>query len=122
MANIISWFEIPAADIHRAATFYGNLFETHLQIQDFGGFKIATFPSGKNEVSGAVVQHEAYKPSYEGGLIYLNGGNDLSLMLAKVEASGGKIIKEKSMISPAMGYMALFEDTEGNRIALHSKN
>jgi hypothetical protein len=41
-------------------------------------------------------------------------------MLDKVEPAGGKILMPKSLISEHWGYMALFEDTEGNRVALHS--
>jgi uncharacterized protein len=40
--------------------------------------------------------------------------------LDKVEAAGGKIVVPKTEISPEHGYMAVFLDTEGNRIALHS--
>ena len=41
--------------------------------------------------------------------------------LEKIEAEGGKILMEKTSISPEIGYMAFFEDTEGNRIAIHSQ-
>jgi hypothetical protein len=37
-----------------------------------------------------------------------------------VEAAGGKILVPKTEISPDYGFMAVFLDTEGNRIALHS--
>jgi predicted enzyme related to lactoylglutathione lyase len=45
---------------------------------------------------------------------------DLSIELGKVEKSGGKILLPKTQISEEVGYMALFSDSEGNRIALHS--
>ena len=38
----------------------------------------------------------------------------------RVEAAGGKIMVPKTQISPDYGYMAVFIDTEGNRIGLHS--
>jgi hypothetical protein len=37
-----------------------------------------------------------------------------------VEAAGGKVLVPKTQISEDYGYMAMFLDTEGNRIALHS--
>jgi predicted enzyme related to lactoylglutathione lyase len=62
-----------------------------------------------------------HKPSAtDGPLVYLNGNPDLQNVLDKVEAAGGKIMVPKTVISPEYGSMAVFIDTEGNRIALHS--
>ncbi len=36
-------------------------------------------------------------------------------------ALGGSILVPKQQISPEHGYMAVFFDTEGNRVALHSR-
>ena len=84
------------------------------------GTKMAFFPSDGTNVSGAIVQGEDYSPSPEGVLAYLNGGKNLETTLSKVENAGGKIIVPKTQISPEMGYFALFIDTEGNKMALHS--
>jgi hypothetical protein len=56
----------------------------------------------------------------EGPLLYLNANPDVQIILDKVEAAGGKILVPKTEISPEYGTMAVFFDTEGNRIALHS--
>ena len=62
-----------------------------------------------------------YKPSpTDGPLIYLNANPDVQNVLDKIEAAGGKIVVPKTEISPEYGHMAVFTDTEGNRIALHS--
>jgi uncharacterized protein len=73
-------------------------------------------------VGGAVVDSGGFhKPSStDGPLIYLNGSPDLQAVLDKVEPAGGKIMVPKTEISPEYGYMAVFIDTEGNRIGLHS--
>ena len=65
------------------------------------------------------MEEKGYEPSSSGALIYLNGGEDLSIPLSRVEAAGGKIIRPKTAIG-ANGFMAQFTDTEGNRIAFHS--
>jgi predicted enzyme related to lactoylglutathione lyase len=62
---------------------------------------------------------EGFEPSTKGALIYLNGGEDLSVPLSKVEAAGGKILLPKTSIG-SNGFMAHIIDTEGNKIALHS--
>jgi len=67
-----------------------------------------------------LVQHEMYKPSADGAVIYLNGNPDLALPLSKVEGAGGKIVMPKTLITEEIGYMAFFIDTEGNKVAMHS--
>ena len=56
----------------------------------------------------------------KGSLVYLNGGEDLKIMLNRVEKAGEKIALTKSAISQDHGFYALFIDTEGNKVALHS--
>ena len=76
-----------------------------------------------NGVTGALADTggEYHKPSAtEGPLLYLNGNPDVQRVLDKVETAGGKIIVPKTEISPEHGHMAVFIDTEGNRIGLHS--
>jgi len=123
--NMISWFEIPVSDIERAKKFYETIFEINLVSMDMGDeFKMEVFPGDENSVSGSLVYNESwYKPSNtDGPLIYLNGNPDLQTIQDKVEQAGGKVTIPKREISPDHGYMAVFEDTEGNRIALHSDN
>jgi len=62
-----------------------------------------------------------HKPSNDGAKIYLNGNPDLANALSKIEAAGGKIVMPKTKISDDIGYMAFFNDTEGNTVALHSQ-
>ncbi|MEO0470636.1 MAG: VOC family protein, partial [Bacteroidota bacterium] len=58
----------------------------------------------------------------EGTIPYLNGGEDLSTILGRVEAAGGTVTMPKTKINDEAGFMAFFLDSEGNRIALHSPN
>jgi hypothetical protein len=53
-------------------------------------------------------------------MLYLNGGDDLDVVLRRVESAGGRVIKQKSAIGE-YGFIALFCDTEGNRVGLHSR-
>ena len=124
MNNAISWFEIPATDLARATKFYETIFSTTLVPMDMPNIKMRMFPITdiQNGVGGAVVDSGGFhKPSStDGPLIYLNGNPDLQNILNKVEAAGGKILVTKTEISPDYGFMAVFIDTEGNRIGLHS--
>ncbi|MEO6131316.1 MAG: VOC family protein [Saprospiraceae bacterium] len=124
MKNAISWFEIPSLDIDRAQKFYETIFGIELIPMDLAQIRMRMFPidDPMTGIGGAVVFAEGfYAPSIsDGPLIYLNGNPDVQDVLDKVEAAGGKIVVPKTMISPDHGYMAVFIDTEGNRIALHS--
>lgn len=122
MKNMINWFEIPAKDISRAISFYKKVLDIDIQETDMMGTKMGFLPSDGKNVSGAIVQGDDYKPGSEGTLLYLNGGDDLQNTLSKVEPQGGKVILPKTQISPEIGHFAMFIDTEGNRIALHSMN
>ncbi len=113
-----TWFEIPVINFHRARVFYENLFQMAMEINDFGTFKMGVFPH--KEVGCAICQGSGYRPSEDGVVVYLNANPDLSDVLERVVESGGKIVKEKTMISSEHGHMALIIDTEGNRVALHS--
>lgn len=120
--NAINWFEISVADIARAKKFYEAVFNVTMHEAEMMGMKMAFFPAepGNGKVSGGLVQGDDYKPSTEGAKIYFNGNPDLSVALGRVEAAGGKILMPKTHITPEIGYMAFFMDTEGNTVALHS--
>jgi len=123
MKNAISWFEIPASDLARATKFYETIFGVTLNPLDLQNIKMRMFPlEDMMGVGGAIVDSGGFhKPSAtDGPLIYLNGNPDLQKILDKVELAGGKIMVPKTEISPDYGYMAVFIDTEGNRIGLHS--
>ena len=124
MKDAISWFEIPATDLDRAQKFYETIFDVKLDAIDLPNIKMRMFPldDPMNGVGGAVVDSGGFhKPSVtDGPLIYLNGNPDVQKIMDKVEAAGGKIMVPKTEISPEYGYMAVFIDSEGNRMGLHS--
>ncbi|HNP47774.1 MAG TPA: VOC family protein [Bacteroidia bacterium] len=123
--NSLNWFEIPAQDISRAQKFYENTFNLKLEpMQEMPGMKMVGFPMdmGNGKVSGALVQSEMHKPSTDGAVIYLNANPSIQNVIDRIEKSGGKMIMPKTQISPEIGYMAFFIDSEGNRMALHAQN
>lgn len=121
MTNAINWFEIPVTDFTRAKKFYEALFGMEVMEMPHPMYKYGMLPADMQNggVGGGIVQGEGFEPSTKGTLVYLNGGEDLSVPLAKVETAGGRITLAKTAIG-ANGFMAQFIDTEGNKIALHS--
>ncbi|OGL42655.1 MAG: lactoylglutathione lyase [Candidatus Schekmanbacteria bacterium RBG_13_48_7] len=118
--NAISWFEIPVTNFERALTFYNKIFDYDMYTQKMGPHMMGFFPCEKDGLSGAIVHGEGCIPSKTGTCVYLNGGDNLNNILDKVEEAGGKIAVKKTLITNEIGYFAIFIDTEGNKVALHS--
>jgi len=122
--NSLNWFEIPATDLPRAKHFYQVAFSLHMEDMSFPSMEMAGFPGdmGNGKVSGALVKSPYHIPSADGAVIYLNANPDMTEVIERISANGGQVIMGKTQITPEIGYMALFIDTEGNRVALHSQH
>lgn len=121
-SNMVGWFEIPVSDMERAKTFYETVFQIEIQVMDFGELKMGWFPSRGAEAYGSpgtLIKHDSYIPSKEGALVYFIC-EDVQNELSRIEDAGGEIYQSKKQISPEYGFMGLFIDSEGNRVALHS--
>ncbi len=118
--NTAVWFEIPATEFKRAVKFYHDILDVDMHEETMDGLQLGLFPHSKTSVSGAVIYGMDFKPSKEGSIVYLNGGDDLGIALSKVEDAGGKVVIPKTHLGDDIGYIAHFIDTEGNRVGLHS--
>ncbi|MCZ2128996.1 MAG: VOC family protein [Bacteroidia bacterium] len=122
MKSYISMFEIPATDISRAINFYQALLDITIEQMDVEGMKMGILPYEGQMVTGVIIQADGYKPSADGVTMYLNAGENLQVVLDKVEKNGGQIILPKTPHADESGYFALFLDPEGNKMALNSPN
>lgn len=118
---LMNWFELPVLDLSRAVKFYSHLFQTSFEILEQGEYSMSLFPK---EIGGggALMKGPGSVPSEYGPLIYLNANDEIPKMLLRVEEAGGRIILEQTTINEEMGSFALFIDSEGNRLALHSNH
>lgn len=117
-SNPVVYFEIPVTDIDRAIKFYKDVFHFDFDKEDIDNNKMALFPfvDENSGISGALAKGEIYKPTKNGVVIYFKTENiDESLKLAT--SNGGKILYPKT--DNGIGFVAEFEDSEGNRIALY---
>jgi hypothetical protein len=123
--NVVGWFEVPVTNMERAIKFYETVFNFKLQREQMGDLDMAWFPfnmEAQGSPGSLVCMPEVYKPSTDGTLVYFTAhSGDLKNELSRVEKAGGKVVMEKKEISPEHGFMALFIDTEGNRVAMHSR-
>lgn len=119
MKKLISWVEIPVADMDRAVRFYNKILDLSLEILDFGEEKMACFPNDE----GALSQSPGFKSSKNGVLVSFNAGDDLDKTLDRiVDASGSIIIPRTKIEAEGRGYFATFQDCEGNTIGLYGDN
>mgnify|MGYP000889793968 CR=1 FL=1 len=122
MNSFVSIFEIPAIDISRAVNFYQTVLDIEIEKMELPNMEMGIFPYQDQVVSGVIVMAEGYKPSADGVTIYLNGGDNLQVILDKIEHNGGEILTPKTLHADDGGYFAIFLDSEGNKIGLHSAN
>jgi len=119
LMQFINWFEIPVHDLSRSVAFFNHVYGIEMETMENGEYAMALFPV-ETGVGGALVMGQGSTPSETGVLIYLNASDDMTIMLGRIAEAGGRIIMEKTLINADAGFFALFIDTEGNRLALHS--
>lgn len=120
--NPIGWVEIPVSDLGRAEKFYTDYFGFEMARQpEKGGFTMSWFPMDEGYgAAGTLITGPGLKPSYEGPVVYFTSpGESIDDGITKAEEMGIKIIIPKTDIGEH-GFFAWIEDSEGNRIAIHS--
>ncbi len=118
--NTFVWCDIPVNDLDRAMKFYGAVLGQPIQKQTFGEMSFGLLPHAGESASGCLVKSDEVQPSANWPLIYLNCEGRLDAAVGEAEKNGGKILQPKHQIGP-YGFRAVVLDSEGNRIALHSK-
>lgn len=104
LKSYVAIFEIPAIDLSRAVTFYENILDVRIQRYEFDGLEMGLFPYEGQMVTGLIMQSEGYQPSSDGVTVYLNGGEDLQVVLDKVEKNNGKTIIPKTPHADEVGF------------------
>jgi uncharacterized protein len=121
--NAITWAEIPVSDFDRAKKFYSLIYDYEMPEMKMGenrmGFLLYDQQGGG--IGAVIVEGVDYIPGNGGVKLYLDAGEDLDIILNRVEKAGGKIIRKKTIITPELGCFATFEDSEKNHICLHSR-
>ena len=120
--NPVNWFEIPVKDLGRARKFYEKVFGVELTEEVLDQFTMAFFPmtDGAPGAAGTLMKAESYEPSHSGTVVYFSV-DDINETLRRINTYGGKTLLPKKEVGE-YGFISHFEDTEGNRLALHSMN
>lgn len=119
------WAEIAVQDIERAIEFYTSHFsiDFHRELIGETGMDMAIITSEDREGAGvALVKHPMMKPTPNGSIVYLHLSDKLTPLVEKVAKAGVKILLPVTPIKDGeVGYISLFEDSEGNTVGLWSK-
>ena len=115
-------FEIPAKDVKRASAFYAKAFGWQInQVPNFDYWSIGTtesdqngMPSKPGAINGGMGTKGKTAPKLP--TITINVA-DIDAALDSVKKLGGKVTGKKSPVGD-MGFVAYFEDTEGNVMGL----
>jgi predicted enzyme related to lactoylglutathione lyase len=115
--NRVVWFDIPVADLARAARFYAAVLAIEVHRQDIpgGAFCVLAHQEGNGGCLVVAPQHI----SSSGVLVYLNAEGRLRAAVGEVTRHGGTIVEPIHPIGPH-GFRAIVTDSEGNRVALHA--
>lgn len=118
MRPTVYYFEISVNDLERAIAFYSEVFGCEFNRVDVDGNQMANFPSleGRPGASGVLAKGNSYIPGQQGVRVYFDT-DSIDETLSKVSATGGKVLYPKTSIGE-LGWVAEFEDSEGNCIAL----
>jgi predicted enzyme related to lactoylglutathione lyase len=118
VVNPVCYFEIPVADLDRAAAFYTAVFGVALEKAVVDGNHMAVFPldPDKPGVGGALACGDSYIPGRQGARVYFRTAS-IADSLGRAVAAGGRQLYPETAV-PGLGWVAEFEDSEGNCIAL----
>lgn len=118
--NRAVWFDIPVADVKRAAMFYEAVLNVKVHQEKFNEIEFAVIEHGEGN-GGCLVPRADEVTSDKGPLLYLNVDGRLHDAVLKTRDHGGQVVDEVHSLGPH-GFRALVLDSEGNRIALHSES
>ena len=118
--NPVIYFEIPVNDLQRAEKFYSAIFDFTFEKEIMDNYEMAFFPfeETKSGITGALVKGDVYKPTQNGVILYFKT-EDIENTLKKVQEYAGRVLYPKTLNEKYGFAVAEFEDSEGNRIALH---
>ena len=117
--NRVVWFDLPVADLERAAVFYRGVLGIKVHVEKTAQFSFAVLDHDQGN-GGCLVPKAGEVSASAGVLIYLNANGRLREAVREVEALGGKVVEAPHPLGPH-GFRAIVIDSEGNRIALHAQ-
>lgn len=137
--SIISWIQIPAKNLARAAKFYETVFDANFFFEELNNIPHAVFKlnkQGNKLINGALI--ETSEPIGIGTVLFFEATGNFEMIMELIVENGGKILTPKTLITKKEsdsnyvipntyidnkpGYFAHFLDSEGNKMGLYGSN
>ena len=115
MSNKIMWLEMASADIPASAKFYGDLFGWPMVTDEQMDYTMTAF-EGQETGMGFPAVNEGQGITAGSVLVYVDVA-DVDATIARARELGAPILMDRMEI-PTVGWMAMFGDPGGNRIAV----
>lgn len=117
------WGEIAVNNMDRAVAFYGKHFSVSFKREIINDMEMAVLETEDKEAASiGLVRHAMMQPSAQGSVLYLHLSDKLSPLVERIAQGGVNILLPVMPIKDGeCGFIALFEDSEGNRVGLWSK-
>lgn len=114
MVNPVSWWEIQVPDLDTAKKFYGEVFGWTFQSYDgMDGYELAHV--GETMV-GALHRQDGDPAGRRVNVVFdadARADHTLEDLLAAVAATGGTVVRERTLIAEGMGWFATVADPSG---------
>jgi len=121
--SALTWFEIPAIDLPRAARFYERILGTGpLRAETMGPAQLAVFPYAEPGVGGCLMLQPGMRPNRDGTMVYLHAPAPLAAVVQRIREAGGEVLLDRTELPGDLGVIAQFVDTEGNRVGLNASS
>lgn len=117
--NRAVWFDVPVADLDRAVKFYAAVLGIGVHKESFQNFTFAVLDHHDGNGGCLVIKPEEIS-STGGILVYFNVDGRIKDAVAQVGKNDGSVVQPTHSIGPH-GFRAIVKDSEGNRMALHSR-
>ena len=126
MPNPIVHFEIPADNVQRAKDFYEKTFGWKIDKfqlpgdEEYWGIRtteidnVTKMPKNPGAINGGLMKRKNQGQPF---MNYISI-DSIDEMCKIIETNGGKVCLPKTEIAPGMGWIAAFQDTEGNIMGL----
>jgi predicted enzyme related to lactoylglutathione lyase len=115
MSSKIMWLEIASTDIPASAKFYADLFDWPIVTDEQMDYTMTAFEGEETGVGFSPVD-EAQGVAPGSVLVYVDVA-DVEAAIGRAKELGAPILLDKTEI-PTVGWMAIFGDPGGNRIAV----
>lgn len=116
MSNKIMWLEMASTDVPASAKFYGDLFGWPIVRDEQMDYTMTAFEGDQTGVGFSPVGDPRSSAGAAGSVLVYVDVADIDATIARAKQLGAPILMDRYEI-PTVGWMAIFADPGGNRIA-----